>query len=226
LFSITPMQSVRVVVAPASQLNCIKCKEILAGELAPHLCVACGFPQPVQSYESLFTALGAPNKFSQDLGAVEKRFYQLSRFLHPDRFSSANVEAKVASMERMSFLNQAYQTLRNSERLRGYVLSLEGVKVLDESTNAPMELAEVWFGLQDVLMEDPGGAKSKLAEFLASLHAAQLVEERAIIELEHAYDIKPDRAYLMQMAERIRTQGYLKSLERDVTKRLEGGGKF
>ncbi len=133
----------------------------------------------------------------------------------------------------MSFLNQAYNTLRDRDALRFYLLELEGLKPdADESGKKgaqgllPMELAENWFDIQDSLAEDPQHAGPKLIAFEAELKDAIENEEKRIAELESQYDESGARAPLESLFQRVKSKNYLKSLQRDVERiraRLQAG---
>lgn len=184
------------------------------------MCAHCGKLQPPLEGENYFSALGAPAKFSQDLPALEKRFYELSRALHPDRFSAggqSQAEAQRYSLERMSLINQAYRTLKNRGELRGYLLGLHGIEApKGTAVQMPVEMAEVWFELQDLMMEDPAQARQKLSEFEKQLQDALESEEKELRLLESSYDESLSRETLQKISKHIQTQSYLKSLERDV----------
>jgi molecular chaperone HscB len=106
----------------------------------------------VKARPDYFEFLGVPRRFQQDVRALEKRFYELSREFHPDRFTTSGVEAQRLSLEKMSLLNQAYQTLKDPAERRGYLLKLEGI---ESKSKAPAELAEAWFEAQEKSDEDP-----------------------------------------------------------------------
>src|SRR4051794_2946683 len=116
------MRSVPVVAVPVSPHKCIHCSHLLEDFLSQHVCSQCGMPQPVLPTDDYFGAFGVERRFSQDRSFLEKRFYELSRGLHPDRFSNASPQARNNSLERMSFINQAYGTLKNPSFLREYLL--------------------------------------------------------------------------------------------------------
>ena len=126
--------------------------------------------------KNYFTVLGVEKKFAQDLSRLEKNYYLLSRALHPDRFTGASAAAKEHSLARMSFLNDAYRTLKDSEERRAYYLNLEKIASPSSSAQAskppmPPELAESWFDLQDALMEANGGGEARAQAFeLGSRH--------------------------------------------------------
>ncbi len=212
---------------PASQpeqFGCAFCQQPLEGRLAPHLCGSCGRPQPLQASSDYFTALDAPKRFAQDVGALEKRFYELSRALHPDRFGQQR-EAQKQSLERMSWLNQAYSTLKNVDERRAYLLEVEGLGIESSQEGAksgaskvpmPMELAEAWFELQDALTEDPATARAKVNEFESQLQETFRSAHSEVSALETDYDRAPRREPLEELRKKLLVLNYLKSLQRDL----------
>lgn len=220
-----------------SRHNCAFCGEAAKpGEpAAAHVCPACGRPQPLGADRDYFAALGVPRGFAQDRPALEKRFYEISRALHPDRFIAADPESRRLSLERMSFVNDAYATLKSPERLREYLLETEGALKPDAGSEkaargqVPMELAEGWFELQDALSEDPGAAAEKLPGFEARLRERLAEADRALSSLERSADSAEAgarREVMEEMARELRARTYLVSLSRDVERlrgRLAGG---
>lgn len=169
-----------------------------------------------------FSALGVKRRFALDSADLERRYYQISREIHPDRFTTGGADAQRLSLEKMSDLNQAYRTLKDPVSRRSHLLELEGL-VVSQGSQIPMELAEGWFELQDALMEDPGAAQAKLAQFEAEFAALKQTRERQIAELERQADLEAERvhldayrAILAQIAEVIRQESYLSSMERDI----------
>lgn len=185
-------------------------------------------PQPVAPEgDDFFTALGAPVAFNQDRAALEKRFYEISRLLHPDRYSTLSTDAQRLSLARMSWVNQAYQTLRDPAELRDYYLKREGFKAPEGSPGArgsiPTELAESWFDLQDALAEDPDRARAKLTEFTQTLATLKQASDARLAESERKADearsaALPLRPILEELQAQIRERGYLASIEKDVAR--------
>lgn len=229
------MPNVPVVAEAASPLNhldnqpasaCAYCGQAASGLLSRHVCASCGKPQPLNPREDYFTFFGVPKKFAQDRKELERRFYEISRALHPDRFSTASSAEKSASLERMSYLNQAYQTLKDPVLLRNYFLESEGLITREGGASAkpqvPAEIAETWFELQDALMEDPAQARIKLKEFEGSLGELKERDEKAIAETEAELDRvlatgrNADKSLYERLSKQVHSQSYLKSMERDV----------
>jgi molecular chaperone HscB len=221
--------------APASLIACVKCQAPLEGaKFSPHLCGACGFPQPVSEAETPFTLLGAPVLFQQDEAALRARFYELSRALHPDRFAAAVPEARVYSIERMSRINEAYRLLRDRRLLRDAVLALfevgEAVKTPGGSPQSqglkgapPVELAESWFELQDAVMDEPATAVEKIRDFEVGLEKKKAELSTQMGEQENVFDQSraQDRVSLLEISRLLREQAYLESMARDVTRLRE-----
>lgn len=83
-----------------------------------------------------FTLLGLPRSFSLDQAALDERFRELQREVHPDRFAAADDAARRASMMLATQINEGYQTLRSPLKRATYLLSLAGVDIGAESNTA------------------------------------------------------------------------------------------
>ena len=58
---------------------------------------------------------------------LEQRYRALSRQFHPDYFYNASAAERRQSLERSSYLNDAYRTLKNPIGRVEYLLKIEGV---------------------------------------------------------------------------------------------------
>ncbi|MES1261752.1 MAG: Fe-S protein assembly co-chaperone HscB [Acidobacteriota bacterium] len=87
-----------------------------------------------------------PRALSLDLKNLEKRFYALSRQLHPDLFSRKNAREQEYSLEATAILNDAYRVLKDPVARALYVLKQEGFDVGEQTTKdvAPELLEEVF----------------------------------------------------------------------------------
>jgi len=103
------------------------------------LCAACGAPQPVSTHgerEDHFAVLGVERKYDLDLVALEARYKDLSRKLHPDRFAKADPRARRASLQRTVQLNEAWRALKEPLKRAEYLLALGGVKIASDDGGA------------------------------------------------------------------------------------------
>ncbi|MBI4925001.1 MAG: DnaJ domain-containing protein, partial [Bdellovibrio sp.] len=106
-----------------------------------------------------FNIFGLEKKFKIDFNHVESKYYELCKVLHPDRFVQSGEEVLKIAHERMSFLNLAFQVLKDKDKRRNYLLKLHGIypdlNQKDSLHEVPLELTEAWFELQDLLLENP-----------------------------------------------------------------------
>jgi molecular chaperone HscB len=191
------------------------------------VCASCGVPQPVGVLADYYSIFGLPRRFAINLGDLERRFYQLSRALHPDRFTTAMLDAKTNSLARMSLLNQAYSALKNPDLARAYLIQLaktnpkSGTDEVSTSgektkTSIPMELAESWFELQEAISEDSSRARVRLTLFESEFKNHRSELEKKMSTLESNYDLNPSQPLLDQLERELQTKSYLKSMERDL----------
>src|ERR1700736_4539783 len=74
-----------------------------------------------------FSFLGLPRKLRIDMSDLEQRYRALSRQFHPDYFYNAAPAERRAALEKSSYLNDAYRTLRQPIARVEYLLQLEGL---------------------------------------------------------------------------------------------------
>src|SRR6476620_408268 len=79
------------------------------------------------SSPDFFSFLGLSRKLNIDTADLEQRYRALSRQFHPDFFYNAPPAERRASLERSSYLNDAYRTLRDPIARLEYLLQIEGV---------------------------------------------------------------------------------------------------
>ncbi len=85
-----------------------------------------------------FELFELPVDFELDIVQLTTRFRSLQRVLHPDRYASASAAERRWSMQATSLVNEAYQCLQVPLARAGYLLSLNGISV-DEETDTQMD---------------------------------------------------------------------------------------
>src|SRR3954465_2554983 len=136
------------------------CRECGAGaSLDAHFCPQCSKILPLPRHADYFSFFGLPRKLTLDAADLEQRFRALSRQFHPDFFYNATPAERRASLERSSYLNDAYRTLKNPVSRIVYLLELEGVLTAADrsetagSKHVPPALLEEVFALNEELDE-------------------------------------------------------------------------
>ncbi|MBX3197631.1 MAG: Fe-S protein assembly co-chaperone HscB [Labilithrix sp.] len=113
-----------------------------------------------------FATLGAPRRFDLDLSALEKTHRELSRALHPDKFSQASASERRAALEKAANVNEAWRVLRDPIRRAEALFRAEGLAVGE--THEPK--ASPAF-LMDVMEEREALADARAARDLARVKA-------------------------------------------------------
>ena len=121
-----------------------------------HFCPQCSKILPLGRQGDYFAFMGVPRKLTIDSALLEHRFRTLSRQFHPDYFYNAEPGERRASLERSSYLNDAYRTLRNPVTRIEYLLKIEGLAPQgpeQASRQVPPALLEEVFALNEELDE-------------------------------------------------------------------------
>jgi molecular chaperone HscB len=80
--------------------------------------------------------LGVERRYEQDVTALEGRYKDLSRKLHPDRWAKGDARAKKAALQRTVLLNEAWRALKEPLKRAEYLLALGGVKIATDDGGA------------------------------------------------------------------------------------------
>jgi len=119
-----------------------------------HFCPQCTKIVSLSRHGDYFSFFGLPRKLAIDLPDLEQRLRGLSRQFHPDYFYNAPAAERRASLERSSYLNDAYRTLRQPIARVEYLLQLEGVSPRgpeEAAKQVPPALLEEVFALNEEL---------------------------------------------------------------------------
>lgn len=104
-----------------------------------------------------FEVFGLPRKLRIDAAALQRKFYELSRTLHPDFHQAASPEEQARMLEASARLNAAYRALRDPIARAEYLVRLEDGRETREGAavkpKAPPELLEEMFEIQETLAE-------------------------------------------------------------------------
>jgi molecular chaperone HscB len=191
-----------------------------------------------RSEPDFFSFFGLPRKLRIDMADLEQRYRALSRQFHPDYFYNASAAERRQSLERSSYLNDAYRTLKNPIGRVEYLLKIEGVTQSADGSQqgghnpkVPASLLEEVFALNEELDEirelKAGGAPS--AEWQARLESARKPIAAKRQEHESQLDLLSEKwdsgegdraAVLAALNERILERNYITNLLAGIEKEL------
>lgn len=128
-------------------------------------------PSSIPDYYSLFCL---PSTFKLDTNGLRHQFLKLQRLLHPDKFSLATGETKESSASWSSFLNKAYETLKDPQKRAVYLYQLRSGRNFDEEATLDAgtstgQLSEMLQHILEIRMEleecqDPAEVRDILDE--------------------------------------------------------------
>jgi molecular chaperone HscB len=216
-------------VSPVSTLECRNC-----GAGAPvdeHFCPQCSRILALGRHGDYFTFFGLPRKLTIEQAELERRFRELSRKFHPDYYYNASPTERLASLERSSYLNDAYRALRTPATRIEHLLAIEGLpssKSEEGTAKVPPALLEEVFALNEELDEirelresgtDPAALAARLQAARVPIDDKREEHERQIEALSAQWDSQLDapspterRKTLEALRERLLERNYIHNL--------------
>ena len=83
-----------------------------------------------------FELFGLPEQFAQDLAAIDARWKELQREVHPDKFAGQDASAQRVAMQWSVRVNEAYRRLRDPLHRAAYLCERRGAPIEAESNTA------------------------------------------------------------------------------------------
>ena len=176
-----------------------------------------------------FEFFGLERKLVIDADALQRRFYQLSRQWHPDRFSRRPTDEQNKSLEATSLLNDGYRTLKDPLKRAEYLLTQEGFPIGEQrSKDVPPELLEEVFELNMMLEELKSGdesARPQLEQARASFLTMRGGLDQELLKLFTRYDVSTEQSEtakqaLSEIRGVLNRRRYIENLVRDVDRAL------
>jgi molecular chaperone HscB len=171
-----------------------------------------------------FELFGIPRRLKLPAEALQQRFYELSRELHPDRFMRKPESERQRALDMSSTLNDGYRTLKDPIKRAHYVLAQEGFEMAEQrSKDVPPELLEEVFELNMALEEMRGGddsARPQLEKAENNFTNMLSDVDRQLEGLFEQYDQSQSRDSLTQIRGALNRRKYIQNLVDEVHKSL------
>lgn len=206
-----------------------------------HFCPQCTKILTLGRRGDYFSFMGLPRKLNVDAARLEQNFRTLSRQFHPDYFYNAPPSERRASLERSSYLNDAYRTLKQPVARIGYLLELEGFGTAgpDQAKQVPPTLLEEVFALNEELDEvralRASGApveqwKGRVERARRPIEAKRAGHEERLQQLSAQWDALIDRnaatsegrPVLQALREQMLERNYISNLLAGIERELAG----
>jgi molecular chaperone HscB len=209
-----------------------------------HFCPQCTKILSISRHGDYFSFFGLPRKLNISASDLDARFRGLSRQFHPDYFFNATPAERRASLERSSYLNDAYRTLKTPITRVEYLLQLEGFAARspqEASKQVPPDLLEEVFALNEELDEirdlrasgtSADQLTSRLENARGPIEAKRVAHEAQLEELFAKWDALVDRGapdaergpVLEALRERVLERNYINNLLAGIEKEMTAPG--
>jgi molecular chaperone HscB len=226
----------------------LECRNCGAGApVDEHFCPQCSRILALGRHGDYFAFVGLPRKLLIDPQDLERCLRELSRKFHPDYFYHATSAERLASLERSSYLNDAYRALKNPVSRIEHLLAIEGLpsaRSEDPSTGSgqgagkvPPSLLEEVFALNEELDEirelresgeDSEQLLARLANARKPIDGKRDEHERQLQELSARWDSQEHataaekRATLDALRERLLERNYINNLLATIEREASG----
>ena len=148
--------------------------------------------KPLSATASYFDLLGVP--VAAEEAILTRRFHELSRIYHPDRWATADAATQTAALDSSALVNDAYRTLKDPFTRAEYLLrrerSIGPDDTKDSSAKPPQELFAQVLELQEALMEYQ---EARLDDDDATMERLRPTLEESKTEFEAAYTRLADK---------------------------------
>ena len=224
---------------PVQSVSTLECRSCGAGApVDEHFCPNCSRILALGRHGDYFQFFGVPRRLNLEIVDLERRFRELSRKFHPDYYYNASPSERLASLERSSYLNDAYRALRNPVSRIEHLLAIEGLPpaTIDgpstgsgqAAAKVPPALLEEVFALNEELDEiremresgeDPVMLRTRLEKARQPIDVKREEHEQQLRELSDEWDALADdaspelkRKTLDALRERLLERNYINNL--------------
>ncbi len=161
-----------------------------------------------------FELFGVPARFAQDLGALDARWKELQRQVHPDRFATEGAAAQRVAAQWSARINEAYRRLKDAQKRAAYLCELHGAPIRAESNTAmPAE-----FLLQQMALREQLDEVASADELDQIARQSASIQRELLQKIEQQTDIAQDWP---AAAQSVRALMFLDKLAADIERRHE-----
>ena len=165
-----------------------------------------------------FELFGLPERFAQDRAALDARWKELQREVHPDRFAAQGAAAQRVAMQWSVRINEAYQRLKDPIRRASYICELHGAPLNAENNTAmPPDFLMQQMEWREAL--DDAGDVAAVEQLQAEVDAARA---RALSSLDWLIDEKGD---FPAASQQVRALMFIERFAQDVEAKADALGQ-
>ena len=133
-----------------------------------------------------FELFGLPQRYAQERSEIDRRWKELQREAHPDRFAAQGASAQRAALQWSVRINEAYQRLKDPLKRAAYLCELLGAPIDAENNTAmPPEFLMEQMEWREALDEaDDESALEELSDRVMERRREMLGRIQQLLDLE------------------------------------------
>jgi len=165
-----------------------------------------------------FTLFDVPERFAQDRAAIDARWKELQREVHPDRFAAQGAAAQRVAMQWSVRINEAHHRLKDPLRRAAYLCELRGAPIdAERNTAMPARFLHEQIEWREALEE-----AASVAELDALNDRLERTRSGVLAEVERLLDHEGDA---VAAAQQVRALMFLERFASEVEKRFDQLGQ-
>ena len=165
-----------------------------------------------------FTLFGLSERFALDRAAIDARWKELQREVHPDRFAAQGAAAQRVAMQWSVRINEAYQRLKDPLKRAAYLCELRGAPIdAERNTAMPAEFLMEQMEWREAL--DDAATDHELEAVSDRLDEAR---RRVLHDIERLLDRDGDAR---AAAQQVRAMMFIERFAHDVEQRFDQLGQ-
>ncbi len=208
---------------PLSQFSEIPCRNCHVTRVALPFCQSCHALQDCPLNLDAFTLFGLKESLEVNETGLKEKLYQLIRELHPDKFSQKSPQELRYAVLWTSSVNKAYATLKTLEDRSSYLIQKYLPGEINQKQSIPLDLAESYFELQDLLESPEKIAQIRAFESQIDNQLRETNESKAQLAKAWESTSKENRPALLKEFKTILYKDrYLHSMKEDIEKKVRG----
>ena len=136
-----------------------------------------------------FELFGVPQCFAQERSALDARWKELQREVHPDRFAAQGAAAQRVAMQWSVRINEAYQRIKDPQRRAAYLCELHGAPIrAEDNTAMPAQFLMQQMEWREALDDaHTAAALDALEAQVRQVRQETLANCAALIDVQHDY---------------------------------------
>ena len=155
-----------------------------------------------------FELFGLPLQFAQERTAIDARWKELQREVHPDKFAAQGTAAQRVAMQWSVRINEAYQRLKQPLSRASYMCELHGAPIQAENNTAmPTAFLIQQMAWREALDEaDTAQAMQEIAETVSKTACELLLKIEHALDTEHNYSAAAELVRSLMFVERFSSE--------------------